>query len=110
MITIKCSVYEKSSLLQYLAYAKEKKDEEFKKGFITREMYVLDTQALNRLINRVNGIYLSDYELNSKKYRRAMSERRYTEYEKEQMEKRIKDEELERKNNEALKNNFWRES
>ncbi len=69
MIVIKCSPYEKGDFLRILDYAKQKKKEEMEKGKITKELYKYEEFLIDKLINRVNGHYVEEIQLDSKTYR-----------------------------------------
>ena len=61
MEIIKVSPYEKAYLYRYLEYAKEKKREDVRKGKIPVEMYEIDTEKINTLLQRINGVYHENY-------------------------------------------------
>lgn len=68
MVTINCTVYEQGDLLKTIEYAKKKKYEDYYNGLIKEKLLELEIETLNRLKDRINGKYVSDYNLNSSKY------------------------------------------
>lgn len=69
MITIKCDVYEKNQLLQYLNYCKKKRIEECNNDEITVGLLNIELGIINNLIDRIDGKYREDYDMRSKDYR-----------------------------------------
>ena len=81
MITIKCSVWEKSDLLRLLDYAREKKYEDFNNDpKMTKYMLQMDLKKIDTLKKRANGIYREDYQdCMSKEGRELMSDKKHQE-------------------------------
>lgn len=57
MEIIKVDPYEKGYLYRILEYAKQKKKEDVKRGIITQELYDMDINEINTLLQRLNGVY-----------------------------------------------------
>lgn len=73
MVTIRCTVYEKHAFLKLIEYAKQKKYKENEEGKINSKLLELELKTLEKLKNRVNGIYKEDYqETPAKAYRRTI--------------------------------------
>lgn len=71
MVRINCTVNEKYHFLKIIKYCKEKRNEDFKNGKITKAHLDEDLAEIKKLENRVNGIYHEDYfDVSSKGYRR----------------------------------------
>lgn len=61
MIKILCSAYEKQDFIRTLEYAKEKKEEDFKKGRMKEKRLQYELNIIDKLIDRVLGKCQEDY-------------------------------------------------
>lgn len=74
MVEIHCNVNEKHHFLKVLKYCEKKRKEEFKKGKINQKELEIDLEVIERLKNRVNGIYYEDYQnVSAKEYRSKLN-------------------------------------
>ena len=71
MVTLKCTMNERTYFFKILKYAKKKRVEDFKRGDITQKRLEVDLEIIEMLEDRVNGIYHEDYlDVSAKPYRR----------------------------------------
>lgn len=68
MIRIICSVYEKCDFIEFLLYAKQKKIEECEKGKMTQTLLRMELKRIEKLLQRIDGKYVEDYDMSSLKY------------------------------------------